>query len=85
MRSTPQEEKNCSLGFSYTSFGHGFIVTTDTPVLAHDNLFNGAAAATRLQKHCRTQTQCDHTICAYKQELVRLLNINSSTFFSGSK
>jgi len=85
MRSTPQEEKDCSLKFSYMSFGHWFVVASNAPVLAHDTIFNWPAGATRLQAHCWSQTQCDYTTCAYKQELVRLLQINSSTFFPWSK
>jgi len=79
MRSTSEQEENCPLHFSYMSYGNWFIVTTNTPSLAHDNLFNWSSSAKRLQEHC-LQTQCDHATCAYKQELVRALNSNTIVF-----
>jgi hypothetical protein len=73
---------SCPLQFSYTRFGDWYVVSSGVWEDIFDILFLGSAGSERLQKKCAWQDACDHTICLYQKELLGLLSVKDTTFFS---
>lgn len=73
MYSTPEQKKNCSLGFSYIPYANAFLVTSDISKNIIDRVFLSTSGAKRVENLCAQQTSCDHTTCEYKQEIIRAL------------
>ena len=79
MLNSPDDQSNCPLKFSYDTFGSWYTVHSDVWEEIEDIRFLGTAGANKLQKLCIWQEKCDHTTCAYQQELVRALLATSTS------
>lgn len=80
MYNSPEQKKNCSLGFSYIPYGSSFLVTSDVSQDIMDRAFLSVSGVKRIKELCSKQETCDHTTCAYKQELIRALEATTCVF-----